>query len=398
MSTLFEPTHIGRMQLRNRLVRSATFEGMADDDGLPSKALFDLYRRLARGGIGLLVTGYAYVCPDGRNPFPGMLAIDRDDVIPHYRELVDHVHEHGAAVAMQIAHCGRQTTASAIGRRPLAPSAVRDTSTMVKPQPMDEGDIEQAVEAFGEAARRVAEAGFDAVQLHGAHGYLINQFLCPHTNRRTDRWGGSVDDRMRFVRHVYRRCREAVGDDFPLLIKISAYDTMRRGLPLDEGVEMARQVGELGFDAIEVSCGVPEDGMSTMRGEVPLGPILDTWEVHRRRGAAYRWAMRRVGPLMFRSHPLTEAFNRDAARRIRACVDVPVSLVGGLYERATMDDVLASGDADLISLSRALIADARFPHKLETGRHTTSICEHCNLCIAYMAGGPLRCYHGKQPS
>jgi len=396
MATLFTPGRIRGLQLQNRLVRSATHEGMADDDGSPTPQLFDLYRRLARGRVGLIVTGYASVSADGRSPFPGMLGIHHDAHVPRHRELVDHVHEHGAKVAMQIAHCGRQTTADAIGEPPLGPSAVRDGSTFTTPRVMDEGDIERAVEDFGQAARRVREAGFDAVQLHGAHGYLINQFLCPHTNRRRDRWGGSLDNRMRFVRHVYRRCRDLVGDDFPLLIKISAYDQMRRGIRLDEGVEMARRMGQLGFDGIEVSCGIAEDGMSTTRGDVPVEAILDTWEMYRRRNALFRWGMRHFGRRIVRPPPLTQAFNRDAARAIKAVVDVPVFLVGGLTERSAMDEVLASGDADYICLGRALIADARFPGKLESGRKTESICVHCNLCLAYMAIAPLRCYHGKR--
>jgi 2,4-dienoyl-CoA reductase-like NADH-dependent reductase (Old Yellow Enzyme family) len=396
MSAIFEPGRIKQLALRNRLVRSATFEGMADDDGAPTQALFDLYRRLARGGVGLIVTGYAYVSTDGRNPFAGMLGIDRDELIPRYRELVDHVHEHGAKLAMQIAHCGRQTTAEALGEQPMAPSAVRDGSTFTTPRVMDEGDIERVVEDFGQAARRAREAGLDAVQLHGAHGYLISQFLCPHTNRRQDRWGGSIDNRMRFVRHVYRRCRELVGDDFPLLIKISAYDQMRRGLRVDEGIEMARQMGQLGFDGIEVSCGIAEDGMSTTRGDVPVEAILDEWDMFGRKNALFRWGMRHFGRWLVRPPPLTQAFNREAARAIKERVDVPVWLVGGVTELSAMEEVLESGDADYIALCRALIADARFPRKLESGRKTESICVHCNLCLAYMATTPLRCYHGKR--
>jgi len=396
MSSIFQPGRIGELQLSNRLVRSATFEAMGDPDGAPTQALFDLYRRLARGGVGLIVSGYVYVSADGRNPFGRMLGIDQDEHVPRLQELTDHVHEHGAKIAAQIAHCGRQTTADALGEPPMGPSAVKDGSTFTTPRVMDEKDIERVVEDFGQAARRVREAGFDAVQLHGAHGYLISQFLCPHTNRRKDRWGGSIENRMRFLRRVFRRCRELVGDDYPLLIKHSAYDQMRRGLRLDEGVEMARQMGELGFDGIEVSCGIAEDGMSTTRGDVPVEAILETWEMYRRKNPLFRLGMRHFGRRIVRPPPLTQGFNRDAARAIRAVVDVPLILVGGLTEKAAMEDVLDSGDADFVSLSRALIADARYPRKLESGRRGDSICVHCNLCLAYMAVAPLRCYLGKR--
>jgi len=396
MSSVFQPGRIGELQLHNRLVRSATFEALGDPDGFPTQALFDLYRRLARGGVGLIITGYVYVSADGRNPFGRMLGIDRDEHVPRLRELVDHVHGHGAKIAAQIAHCGRQTTVDAIGAQPMGPSAVKDGSTFTTPRVMDERDIERVIEDFAQAARRVREAGFDAVQLHGAHGYLISQFLCPHTNRRKDRWGGSIDNRMRFVRRVVRRCRDRVGDDFPLLIKHSVYDQMRRGLRVDEGVEMARQMGELGIDAIEVSCGIAEDGMSTTRGDVPVEAILETWEIYRRKNPLFRLGMRHFGRRIVRPPPLTQAFNRDAARAIRAKADVPLILVGGLTEKGAMEDVLDSGDADFVSLSRALIADARYPRRLESGRRSDSICVHCNLCLAYMAVAPLRCYLGKR--
>ena len=190
MPVLFEKTNIKGMELKNRIVRSATHEGMADDKGFPADSLFELYERLARGGVALIHTGYAAVSEDGKSHLLGMLCIHSDEYIPRYRELVTHVHKHGAKIAMQIAHCGRQTTEEAIGSQPLAPSSVKDRSLLVTPREMTEEDIERIIEDFGQAARRVKESGFDALQIHGAHGYLVNQFLSPYTNRRKDRWGG----------------------------------------------------------------------------------------------------------------------------------------------------------------------------------------------------------------
>jgi 2,4-dienoyl-CoA reductase-like NADH-dependent reductase (Old Yellow Enzyme family) len=219
MSRLFEVTNLKGLELKNRLVRSATHEGMADQDGFPTPALFDLYGRLAKGGVGLIITGFAFVTRDGKTPTPGTLGIDSDEHIPKYRELVNQVHENGTKIAMQIAHAGRQTTQEAIGTQPIAPSAVKDKSIFVTPREMKEEDIERVIEAFAQAARRVKENGFDAVQLHGAHGFLISQFLCPHSNRREDRWGGRMENRILFVREIYNRCREQVGADYPILIR-----------------------------------------------------------------------------------------------------------------------------------------------------------------------------------
>ncbi len=395
--TLFDETRIKGMTLRNRLVRSATFEGMADDGGRPTPALTRLYVRLAKGGIGLLITGYAYVAFDGKSPFPGMLAIDRDELIPDYRALVDEVHRHGAAIAMQIAHCGRQTSAEAVGGQPMAPSPVKDRAHFSKPRAMTEDEIERVLDQFAAAAGRARAAGFDAVQIHGAHGYLVNQFLSPHTNRRRDRWGGSLENRMRFVTELCARCRRAVGDDYPLLIKISAEDEMKRGLRLAEGVVMARKMAEMGFDGIEVSCGIAEDGLSTLRGEVPIEGFLADWPMYRAKNRLYKWVMRRWGRRIVKPPALTHGFNRAAAVAMRAEVKVPLFLVGGLTDPTAMAEIIASGDVDYLSLSRALIADARFPAQIAAGHTEPSPCTHCNLCSSSMAARPLRCYRGRLP-
>jgi len=250
MSVLFEKTKIKGMELKNRLVRSATNEAMADDEGFPTDRLFKLYERLVKGGVGLIITGNTYVSRDGKSK--SMLGIDTDEHISKYRELVNHVQQNGTKIAIQLNHCGRQTTKERTGAQPIAPSAVKDKSLLVMPREMTEADIERIIEAFVQAARRAKESGFDAIQLHGAHGYLINQFLCPHTNRRQDKWGGSIENRMRFITEIYERVRKSVGDDYPILIKISAYDHMKNGLKPEEGIVMAEKMAEIGFDGIEV--------------------------------------------------------------------------------------------------------------------------------------------------
>ena len=395
MSILFEKTNIRGMELKNRLVRSATHEGMADDNGFPTQDLFKLYERLAKGGVGLIITGYALVSRDGKSPFLGMQGIDRDEHIPKYRELVDHVHQNGAKIAMQIVHCGRQTTKEAIGMDPLAPSPVKDKSLFVMPREMTDEDIKRIIEAFAQACRRARESGFDAVQIHGAHGFLINQFLCPHTNRRKDQWGGSIENRMRFLKELYYRCRQEVGDDYPILIKINAHDNMKKGLKLEESVVMAEMMAGMGFDGIEVSCGIGEDGMSTFRGDVPVEAFLDEWPMYKNKDPLFRFVMRHFGRKMIKSPPLTQAFNRESVKAIKAKVNIPVFLVGGITDPVAMEEIVNSGDADYISLSRALITDPKFPEKIRAGNPKPSGCIHCNLCAAYLVSEPLRCYHGK---
>lgn len=395
-SLLFEPIRIQNLHLKNRLVRSATHEGLADRQGFPTEKLFKLYGRLARGGVGLIITGFAYVAEDGIGYMPGMNGIHTDAHIAAYRKLVAHVHEGGARIAMQIAHAGRQTTPAAIGAQPMAPSPVKDTSTFVRPRAMSEDDIEQVIEAFAQGARRVQQSGFDAVQLHAAHGYLLSSFLCPHTNRRTDRWGGSVDNRMRIIRSVYRRCRELVGAGYPILIKISATDTMKAGLTLEDSLAMARMMDEMGFDGIEVSCGIGEDGGSTIRGDLPVDVVLDHWEMYRRKNWLFKFIMRRWGKKLNPPVPFTENYNLASARAIKQVVQAPVFAVGGFVRPEAMEAAIRNGDVDGIALCRPLIAEPQFPIKVANGDADVSRCIQCNLCLFYLTAAPLRCYHGKR--
>lgn len=397
MPGLFEKTAIKSMELKNRLVRSATVERMCDDDGLPTRELFGLYERLAKGGVGLIITGMTYVSTDGRTFPTGGAGIDRDQSVAAWRALTDHVHGLGTGVkiAMQIAHGGRQTTRAATGQTPMAPSAVTDGSSFVTPREMTEDDIQRTIEAFAQAVRRAKESGFDAVQLHGGHGYLVNQFLNPHTNRRSDRWGGSLENRMRFVTEIYEAARKLVGNDYPILIKISAYDHMKKGIKIDEGIQTAERLAGMGIDGIEASCGIAEDGMSTLRGRLPIDLLIEDLGMFRK-NALMRFVMRHFGDRLMKTRPFTEDYNRDAARAIKESVSVPVFAVGGLIRPSTMADIIAAGDADYVSLSRSLIFSPIFPKKIQEGSQDPSGCIHCNHCIFYLALAPLRCYNGKR--
>ena len=228
MATLFEETTINGMTIRNRIVRFATWEGMCDQDGRPTKKLISYYRDLVRGGIGLIVSGYTFVRPEGKQ-MPGKMGIDRDDFADDYKQLTSAVHEDGGTIAIQLVHAGGQTNAGTAGRQPLAPSAVKVEQFPEMPAELTKDEIRDIVRAFGEGARRAKAWGFDAVQLHGAHGYLINQFLSPLTNRRPDEYGGSIDHRSRFLLEVYRTVRENVGAEYPVLIKLTATDHLENG-------------------------------------------------------------------------------------------------------------------------------------------------------------------------
>src|SRR5512135_1587822 len=262
MDKLFEKTTINGMALNNRFVRSATWEGMCNNDGRPMSKLAACYRDLAAGGVGLIITGYAFVRPDGKQ-LPGKMGIHSDDFAVEMRALTRAVHDEGGKICMQLVHSGGQTTTKTAGRRPLGPSSVKVEQFPEEPEAMTKDDIDEIVAAFGEGARRAKAYGFDAVQLHAAHGYLINQFLSPLTNRRTDVYGGSLQNRCRFLIEVYSSVRSAVGLDFPVLAKLNGSDNLEGGLVLSDAVHASRLLDEENIDAIEVSGGTSASGENT---------------------------------------------------------------------------------------------------------------------------------------
>ena len=235
MSTLFEKTTINDLVLENRLVRSATWEGMCDDDGRPTPQLDSCYKDLARGKIGLIISGYTFVRPDGKQ-LPKKMGIHTDDFAEDMKRLTASVHDAGGKICLQIVHAGGQTSSASAGRQPLAPSAVEVEQFPEKPAEMTQQDIDEIIAAFVQAARRAKEYGFDAVQLHGAHGYLINQFLSPLTNRRHDDYGGSLEKRCRFLMEVYRAVRDIVGADYPVMAKLNGDDFLDGGLEAKDAV------------------------------------------------------------------------------------------------------------------------------------------------------------------
>jgi len=394
MPNLFEKTNIKSMQLKNRLVRSATFERMFDKEGYPTSELSQLYGKLARGGVGLIITGYATVSAEGKMPYAAR--IDSDDLIPKFREITKMVHENDCRIAMQINHAGRQTLRGLAGK-PIAPSAVKNKITFSVPREMTDEDIERVIDDYVKAALRVKEAGFDAVHIHAAHGMLINQFISPYTNRRKDQWGGSLENRIRFLKEIYLRCRKNLGDSYPILVKLNAYDNMKGGLKLNEGIRTAQIAAEMGFDGIEVSCGLlVEDSLSSLRGDLPVDVLIDDLKTFDK-NPVLRFIMRHFGKKIIKVPPFTIGYNSEAARLIKERVKVPVFTVGGMHDPQIMIDTIQKGEADYISLCRPLILDPNFPLKIKEGNLSSSKCLRCNHCFFYtVMKAPLKCYYGKR--
>jgi 2,4-dienoyl-CoA reductase-like NADH-dependent reductase (Old Yellow Enzyme family) len=387
VSELFQPGNIGSMQLKNRLARSATAECLATDDCRLTDKYLLAYTRLAKGGVGLIITGNYYINAIGR-ALPRLFVLDNDDIIEDMRKVADTVHEHDARIVAQINHGGRQCDPKVIGANPISPSAVRDKFTRVKPTPMSETDIEETIAAFGDAARRVKDAGYDGVQIHGAHGYLVNQFLSGYTNRRTDQWGGPLENRMRFLIEVYQAMRSAVGPDFPLLIKINTDDFVKGGVTLDECVETCKKLDELGIDAIEVSGGILERGLIYVKGDVPMDLVT------KGRNIVERGVVRLMEKSMRADAAFEDAYFLSNADAVKQAVKAPIITVGGMRKRSIMEEAIRSGKTDFVSICRPFIRQPNLVNQLERGDDDPITCTNCNRCSIEIAVhyNPMKCY------
>jgi 2,4-dienoyl-CoA reductase-like NADH-dependent reductase (Old Yellow Enzyme family) len=349
MATVFDETAINGMTMRNRMVRSATWEGMCEQDGRPTEKLINYYRDLARGGIGLIISGYAFVKREGKQ-FPGKMGIHTDDFAGDYQNLTSAVHDASGKIAVQLVHAGGQTDSANAGRQPLAPSAVQVDQFSEMPAELTRDVISDIVLAFGEGARRAKGWGVDGVQLHGAHGYLINQFLSPLTNRRTDEYGGSIENRSRFLLEVYRKVRESVGTDYPVFIKLNAADNLDGGLNIADALYAAKALAKMGIDAIEVSAGTPASGE-----ENPAREKINK--------------------------PEKEAYNLALARRIKEAVSCPVMVVGGFRSYEVVDKTIKEDGMDYIAMARPLIREPGLANRWLQGDRSPATCISCNSCF-----------------
>ena len=266
---LFDPFSFAGVNLKNRLVRSATYEKRADVDGFVTDSLIDLYKQLAQGGVGLIITGNALVHPSGRS-VPQAICIHNDHYISRLKDLTDAVHKLGGSISIQLSHGGRQCFPSLLGgAQPMAPSAVYDPSTKINPRAMDDAEIWHLIDAFADAARRALYAGFDGVQIHAAHGYLVSEFLSPHTNRRNDYWGGEEERRFHFIEEIYEAMRKEAVGAFPIMVKMNADDFIEGGLTPAESLRIAKRLQTIGISAMEISGGnVRVAGKMTVRPNI----------------------------------------------------------------------------------------------------------------------------------
>ncbi|MEW6333254.1 MAG: NADH:flavin oxidoreductase [Thermodesulfobacteriota bacterium] len=395
MKSLFGPCKVGSLTLKNRIIRSATHEAMADRDGMPTDDLFHAYRRLAEGGAGAIITGYAGVKQNGRT-YPNMLLFDSDTCIPVYKSINDRLKRFDVPVILQIAHGGSRSMSRITGQEVVSASARRKNDYGDAVREADEAEIHSIVAAFADAVLRAREAGFDGVELHAAHGYLLSEFVSPVLNKRSDRWGGSTENRLRALTEIFTAARKAVGNGFPILVKISGHDEFRHGLTEAEAVKIARMLQDASCDAIEVSCGYG-DFMHTIRmSKPPVDAILGLMPRYRRMPGYQKWLFRRVAPLLLKPRAPLHNYNVPMAEHIKHHVDIPVIAVGGIRDLQEMERIIADRGIDCVALSRPFIIEPDIVNRFQKGQQR-SRCIDCGFCLIGVTRYPLKCYYGRVP-
>ena len=386
-SKIFTEAHIGPVTLRNRIIRSAAFENMAYGNR-PSKDLFDYHTAVARGGVGMTTVAYAAVCQSGLS-FDGQLWM-REEIVPELKELTDAIHSYGAKASIQLGHCGNMTHRATCGCMPVGASGGFNLYSPTFARKLRKDEIMQIAADFGNAVNLARKAGFDCVEVHAGHGYLISQFLSPYTNRRRDEFGGSLDNRMRFMRMVIKEVMKAAGDDMGVVVKVNMHDGFRRGMQTEECLEVAKELERLGVHALVLTAGfVSKAPMEVMRGAMPLKTLRHYMDFKK-----FWWlkaGLALAGRIVIPTVPFKEGYFLDEAKIFRANLSLPLIYVGGLISKEKMEEVLDAGFEGL-QMARALVHDTDFVNKLKSGEVTCSGCKHSNYCIGRMYTLDMKCH------
>jgi len=381
--TVFVPGNLAGLELKNRVIRAGCFEGMCQG-GRVTDELIEHHRRVAAGGVAMTTVAYCSVSHDGR-AFDHELWM-REEIIPDLKRLTDAVHREGAAASIQLGHCGFFTSRSVIGKRPLGASPKFCMFTRSYCGEMSPDDIAEKVHNFASAAVLAKESGFDAVEIHAGHGYLLSQFLSPWTNKRRDEFGGLLKNRLRFTMQIIEKTKKILGLDFPVLVKMNQIDGMPGGIGLDEAVVIAGFLEQAGADALIPSAGFTSKVPFLMlRGNLPVKEMSQNQE-----GWLNRAGLSLFGRFLVPEHPYRPLFQLEGARRIADAVTIPVIYIGGVESLDNMIEARSAG-LDFVQVGRATIQDPAFVHKLQTGEITRSNCDHCNRCVAAMDAGGVYC-------
>lgn len=384
-SVLFTPEKIGPLTLRNRTIRAAAFESMCPGNA-PSDMLYNYHRSVAAGGIGMTTLAYAAVTQSGLS-FERQLWL-RPEVVPGIKKITDAIHQEGAAASIQIGHCGNMSHKNICGCTPISASSGFNIYSPTFVRGMRHSEIMALPKAFGQAVRLAREAGMDAVEVHAGHGYLISQFLSPYTNHRKDEYGGSLQNRMRFMKMCMDEVMKAAGNDMAVLVKVNMRDGFKGGMEIDETLEVARFLqNECGAHALILSGGfVSRAPMYVMRGAMPLHTMT-----HYMPSGWLPLGVKLAGRFMIPSEPFKEAYFLEDAIQFRQALKMPLVYVGGLVSRPKIDEVLGKG-FEFVSMARALLNDPAFVNRMKTDEKAQCDCGHSNYCIARMYSLEMACH------
>lgn len=383
---LFTSAKIGPVELRNRTIRSAAFEGMGRDNG-PTEMLRDYHWSVAEGGVGMTTLAYAGICRSALS-FPTQLWL-RPEIVPGLREITDGIHERGAKASIQIGHCGNMTHRSTAGGTPVGACTGFNLYSPTFVRGLREDELREIARNFGDAVRTARDAGFDCVEVHAGHGYLISQFLSPYTNRRRDRFGGSLEQRMTLMHMCLDEVMKAAESDMGVLVKTNMRDGFKGGLEIDDCLTVAREIERHGVHGIVLSGGfVSKAPMYVMRGQIPIYSMtyyMKQWWL--------KYGVRMVGKYMIPTVPFKPLYFLEDARLFRRELSLPLVYVGGVIDRAGADRVLDDEDFDFIQMGRALLNEPDFVNKMraEEGNHRCG-CDHVNYCIARMYSREMACH------
>lgn len=374
---------INGLNLKNRIIRAGCFEGMCQN-GQVSEELIEHHRRLAEGGVAMTTVAYCSVSHDGLT-FEHELWM-REEIVQDLKRLTDAVHKEGAAASIQLGHSGFFTSKNVIGKRPLGASPKLCVFTMSYCREMTETDISEKILAFVNASWLAKNAGFDAIEIHAGHGYLLSQFLSPWTNNRIDKYGGSLENRLRFPVEVIKQVRKVVGKDFPILVKMNQLDGMPGGIEIEDAVLIAKAFEKAGASALIPSAGFTSKVPFLMlRGNLPVKEMSNNQEDFLK-----RIGLRLFGRFMVPEHPYEPLFLLEGATKIKEAISIPVIYIGGTDSHSGINEVLNAG-FDFIQIGRATIQDPDFVKKMASGEITKSDCDHCNRCVAAMDAGGVYC-------
>lgn len=389
---MFSPLHLKRITLPNRVVRAATFENMADSSGKPTSAFTKLYLNLARGGVKTIITGFNFTSWEGRAMQPFQAGIDDDNKVEAWKHVVEPIKKEFPDIKLiiQVSHAGRQTISKMTGGPVRGAGPIKCTYFRSRVKPFSTDEVRRKVDEYISAAKRAQAAGFDAVQIHAAHGYLIHQFLSPHTNQRSDQYGS---DRLLFLKQIIAGVHGETS--IPVLLKVSGADDRQRGLNLPLILSYWPQIDGLKVDAVEVSYGMMETAFNIIRGGHPLEPVLKHNPLFNRYFSLQQWLFKHFIFHWYKRSFIaySDLYNLENAGKIKAISKTPILVTGGIRTRAQIGTILQDRKVDGVTLCRPFVCEPDLLNRFKTDNRTRSRCTSCNLCTVMCdSKNPLRCY------